>query len=103
MTEKQIKPNSTMFQRQPRCSTELICLTYGLYVTKLLRDAPEGEAATFCNSELEKMGFNMGVRMIDEFFARSPQIKTCKDFKTTIETLAKQAFPMFLGVQAEVR
>ena len=45
----------------------------------------------------------MGCRLIDEFLARSPQLKACKEFKQTIETLARSAFPMFLGVQAQMR
>ena len=43
----------------------------------------------------------MGCRMINEFLARAPHIKSCKDFKTSIDVLAKQAFLMFLGVTAE--
>ena len=42
--------------------------------------------------------------MIDDFFARqraSNQV-ACRDFRTTMDVVAKQAFKMFLGVYADV-
>jgi len=45
----------------------------------------------------------MGCRMIDEFFARQlPTMKHCKDFRETMEVIAKMAFRMFLGFYADV-
>jgi trafficking protein particle complex subunit 3 len=46
-------------------------------------------------------GYNIGVRLIDEFLAKSGT-GGCTDFKDTAETIAKVAFKMFLGVTAEV-
>jgi hypothetical protein len=63
-------------------------------------------------------GYNIGVRLIDEFLAKS-HIPHCQDFKETTENIAKVrpgfvcarfelgrflqvAFKMFLGVTAEV-
>jgi trafficking protein particle complex subunit 3 len=88
MTEKLAKPNSNMFTRHPNCKPELLCLIYGIYIAKLLKEAPENDAE-HVNQELEKMGYNMGTRLIDEFLSRRPHVRSCKDFKTTIETLAK--------------
>ena len=49
------------------------------------------------------MGYNIGTRIIDEFFAKSqPNRALCKTFKETVETVAKEGLKMFLGVQGEV-
>lgn len=46
-------------------------------------------------------GYNIGIRLIDEFLAKSG-VGNCSDFKETAEVIAKIAFKMFLGVNAEV-
>lgn len=46
-------------------------------------------------------GYNIGIRLIDEFLAKSG-VSNCSDFKETAEVIAKIAFKMFLGVNAEV-
>lgn len=48
------------------------------------------------------MGYNIGCALIDEFFAKSPTSTLCQDFRETAEVISKQAFKMFLGVNAEV-
>ena len=47
------------------------------------------------------MGHNIGVRVIDEFLAKT-NINNCSNFKETSEIIAKVAFRMFLGISAEV-
>jgi hypothetical protein len=54
------------------------------------------------NAILDKMGYNIGCRMVDEFFAKAPSQGLCKDFTDTARVLGEQAFKMFLGVTAEV-
>ena len=92
-----------MFNEQPKISSELLSLTYGVFVAKLIREADD-HSAEQVNKQLEQIGFNMGCRMIDDFFARSRAQNQvpCKDFRQTMEVLAKQAFKMFLGVYADV-
>lgn len=34
-------------------------------------------------------GYNIGVRLIEDFLARSPDVGRCHDFKVTAEVLAK--------------
>lgn len=53
------------------------------------------------NEQLEKMGHNIGVRIIDEFLAKSG-VASCSNFKETGDTITKVAFKMFLGISAEV-
>lgn len=47
------------------------------------------------------MGHSIGIRLIDEFLAKSGVV-SCSNFRETAETIAKVAFKMFLGVIGEV-
>lgn len=49
-----------------------------------------------------RRGYNIGVRLIDEFLAKA-QVGQCGSFAETAEVIAKVGFKMFLGVVAEVR
>jgi trafficking protein particle complex subunit 3 len=53
------------------------------------------------NSELDRMGYNIGIRLIEEFLARS-MLPPCRTFQESADVLAKVGFKMFLGVQAQV-
>lgn len=46
-------------------------------------------------------GYNIGIRLVDEFFAKSG-VEKCKSFKETAERIATTAFRMFLGITGEV-
>ena len=46
-------------------------------------------------------GYNIGVRLIDEFLAKA-QVGHCSNFGETAEVIAKVGFKMFLGITAEV-
>ena len=85
--------------KMSRCNSELFTLTYGAMVTQLIRDY---EDITVVNQQLEKMGHNIGTRIIDEFLSKSGMVGNCSSFRETAEVLAKAAFKMFLGIQAEV-
>ena len=55
------------------------------------------------NIILERMGFNIGTRIVDEFFAKSPPSRPlCRNFRDTVEVIARDGFKMFLGIQGEV-
>ena len=47
-----------------KVNSELMALVYGSLVTQLLKDL---EHVDEVNAELDKMGFNMGQRLVDEF------------------------------------
>ncbi|CAM9126327.1 unnamed protein product [Heterosigma akashiwo] len=80
-----------------KVNAELFTMTYGALVMQLIEDYEEIDAV---NTQLDEMGYNMGIRMIDEFLAKSG-ITSCTDFRETGEVLSKVAFKMFLGVPAE--
>ena len=86
------------FSKVDKCNAELFSLTYGAIVTQVLKDYEEVDAT---NEQLEKMGYNIGVRLIDEFLAKAG-VGPCQSFAETAEVIAKVGFKMFLGVTAEV-
>eukprot|EP01126_Amoeba_proteus_P052535 TRINITY_DN6352_c0_g1_i5.p1 TRINITY_DN6352_c0_g1~~TRINITY_DN6352_c0_g1_i5.p1 ORF type:complete len:134 (-),score=24.01 TRINITY_DN6352_c0_g1_i5:271-672(-) len=47
------------------------------------------------------MGYNIGLRLIDEFLARSG-LGRCRDLRETAEVIAKVGFKMFLGFSGSV-
>lgn len=79
---------------EPKISTELFTLTYGALVAQLIASE---EIATV-NKKLDTMGYNIGIRLIEEFLAKS-NITRCSDFTETGQTIAKSGFKMFLNIQ----
>lgn len=86
------------FGRSERVSVELFALTYGSFVRQLLLDYEQAEDV---NKQLEQVGYKMGIRLVDDFLAKS-KIAHCTSFTETAEVIAKVAFKTFLGVTASV-
>eukprot|EP00918_Siedleckia_nematoides_P090267 GHVU01198432.1.p1 GENE.GHVU01198432.1~~GHVU01198432.1.p1 ORF type:complete len:188 (-),score=45.47 GHVU01198432.1:442-1005(-) len=86
------------FQQMEKVNAEVFALTYGSLVTQLLKDM---EYVGEINTQLEKMGYSIGVRLVDELFAKSG-VRSCSDFRETAEVIAKVGLMMFLGVKGEV-
>ncbi|AWP02086.1 Trafficking protein particle complex subunit 3 isoform 3 [Scophthalmus maximus] len=68
-----------------KMNSELFTLTYGALVTQLCKDYENDEEV---NKQLDKMGYNIGVRLIEDFLARS-SIGRCQDFRETADVIAK--------------
>src|SRR6266404_2498430 len=64
-------------------------MTYGALVVQLIQDY---EDYAEVNKQLEKMGYNIGTRLIEDFLARS-NLGRCADFKETGEVIAKVCAP----------
>ncbi|KAK9817214.1 hypothetical protein WJX72_011175 [[Myrmecia] bisecta] len=79
-------------------NAELIVLTYGALVRQLVSDL---ENVASVNKQLDTMGYNIGIRLIDEYLARSKTSK-CLDFRDTADKVAKVGFRMFLNTSATV-
>lgn len=88
----------TLWNDMPKINAELFTLTYGSLVNQILND---GSTVAETNQILDKMGYNIGTRLIDEFLAKSG-VKDCNNLKQTAESIAKVGFRMFLGVQATI-
>ena len=69
LQSQQTKVGDQMFTDQPKINIELLTMTYVVFIAKLIRDA-EDHKAEDVNQQLEKVGYNMGCRMIDDFFSR---------------------------------
>mmetsp|Transcript_73071 Transcript_73071/g.136536 ORF Transcript_73071/g.136536 Transcript_73071/m.136536 type:complete len:189 (-) Transcript_73071:117-683(-) len=96
--DKYNKMGDLAYSRMEKVNADILALTYGSLVTQLLRDMEDVDAV---NEQLEKMGYNIGLRLVDEFLAKSGA-GSCQDFRETAEVIAKVALRMFLGVSAEV-
>lgn len=88
-----------LWNKVPKANAELFALTYGALVTEVIRDADENLASV--NEKLEKIGYSIGIRCVDEFLAKS-NAPYCKSLAETAEVLGKTAFRMFLGIVVEV-
>merc|ERR1711904_322299 len=81
-----------------RINSELFTLTYGALVRHLLLDLESPEEV---NKQLDKMGENIGTRLVDDFLAKTSTTR-CKNFKEAAKTIAETGFKMFLGTPAKV-
>ncbi|PSR75395.1 hypothetical protein PHLCEN_2v9153 [Hermanssonia centrifuga] len=84
--------------RTEKINAELFALTYGALVVQLIQDY---EDYAEVNKQLEKMGYNIGTRLIEDFLARS-NIGRCADFREVGEVVAKVGFKSFLNISPVV-
>mmetsp|Transcript_35053 Transcript_35053/g.62649 ORF Transcript_35053/g.62649 Transcript_35053/m.62649 type:complete len:194 (-) Transcript_35053:1517-2098(-) len=87
------------FQRTEKINADLFTLTYGSLVTQLLKDNKDDPEVV--NKALDKIGYSMGTRLVDEFLATT-NMAACRTFPETAEVVAKVGFKLFLGVSATV-
>ncbi|XP_009287411.1 trafficking protein particle complex subunit 3-like protein [Aptenodytes patagonicus] len=85
-------------QENHKISRELFVLTYGALVAQLCKDYEKDEDVNTC---LDRMGYGIGVRLIDDFLARSA-VKKCRSYSETADMIAQVAFKMYLGVTPSV-
>ncbi|KAH9998101.1 transport protein particle complex subunit [Russula compacta] len=84
--------------RTDKINAELFAMTYGALVVQLIQDY---EDYAEVNKQLEKMGYNIGTRLIEDFLARS-NLGRCADFRETGEVIAKVGFKSFLNITPTV-
>jgi hypothetical protein len=82
-----------------KVNAELLTLTYGALVADLVRSH---DSVDEVNKKLDEMGHSIGLRLIDEFLAKSG-IPRCGSFRETAEVVARVGFRMFLNVTPDVR
>uniref|UniRef100_A0A7E4W3H7 Trafficking protein particle complex subunit n=1 Tax=Panagrellus redivivus TaxID=6233 RepID=A0A7E4W3H7_PANRE len=80
-------------------NAELFTLTYGALVVDLLKDLESEEEV---NIQLQKIGYNIGVRLADDLLSKNPHIGRCTDSHQIAEVISKQALKAYLGVTAHV-
>ncbi|CAJ0587542.1 unnamed protein product, partial [Mesorhabditis spiculigera] len=82
-----------------KMSAELFSLTYGSLVAELLKDYEDTKQV---NQQLDKIGFNMGIRLADDFLSKQATVPKCTDCRQMADVLAKTAIPAYLGVPATI-
>ncbi|KAF5373574.1 hypothetical protein D9758_000656 [Tetrapyrgos nigripes] len=80
--------------RAEKVNAELFALTYGALVVQLIQDY---EDYSEVNKQLEKMGYNIGTRLIEDFLAKSG-LGRCTDFREVGEVISKVGFKSFLNI-----
>ncbi|KAJ7406703.1 trafficking protein particle complex subunit 3-like protein [Willisornis vidua] len=66
-------------------SRELFVLTYGALVAQLCKEYEKDEDVNTC---LDSMGYSIGIRLIDDFLARSA-VKKCRSYSETADMIAQ--------------
>jgi hypothetical protein len=74
-------------------NAELFALTYGALVAQMVKDQ---ENVDDVNRQLDRMGYNIGVRLIEDFSARQNLTGRCVDLHDTAEKI-RIGFQMYLG------
>lgn len=89
-----------------KINAEVVTLTYGTIVAQLCRDLILTDSANrtdyaAVNTELDRMGYNIGLRLIEEFLAKS-NTGSCTNFRDTAEMISKVGFKIFLNITPTV-
>ena len=79
--------------RVDKVNAELVTLTYGTIVAQLCKDYESDYVEV--NKQLDKMGYNIGLRLIEDFLAKSNTMKRCSNFRETAEMIAKVLYNKF--------
>ena len=96
MSKYQTNKNNFLGQVE-RMNAEFLSLTYGSLMVRLIKDYEKPEEI---NDQLEKMGYNIGIRLIDDFLAKSC-IDPPKTFDEAISIITNNAIPFYLNVGAK--
>lgn len=71
-----------------KVSAELVTLTYGTIVAQLCKDYEYNYVEV--NKQLDKMGYNIGIRLIEDFLAKT-SAPVCTNFREVSEMISKVA------------
>lgn len=87
------------FDSMPKVSAEFFAISYGALVRQVLVTSDDNLEAV--NHQLEEIGVRIGLRLIEEYVARSGA-PPCRTFASTADAIAKVGLKMFLGITAQV-
>jgi hypothetical protein len=77
---------SAVRTRVEKVNAELVTLTYGTIVAQLCQDYDYDYIEV--NTQLERMGYSIGMRLVEDFLARSGTGR-CGSFRDTAEVISK--------------
>lgn len=89
----------TWKNKTEKVNAELFTLTYGAIVSQLCADYDRDFQKV--NNQLYSMGYNIGVRLIEDFLARTA-LPRCENMIKTSEMISKCAFKIFLNMSPQV-
>jgi hypothetical protein len=85
--------------RVDKVNAELVTLTYGTIVAQLCKDYESDYVEV--NKQLDKMGYNIGLRLIEDYLAKSNTMRRCSNFRETAEMIAKVPLRRCRKMQAQ--
>ncbi len=94
---KNTQNKPTFLDQVEKINSEVLTLTYGSLMVRLIKDYEKPEEI---NDQLEKMGYNIGIRLIDDFLAKSC-IDPPKTFEEAISIITNNALKFYLNVGAK--
>lgn len=85
-----------------KINAEVVTLTYGTIVSQLCNDLLVPNTTSKAdynavNTELDRMGYNVGLRLIEDFLAKS-NTGQCTNFRDTAEMISKVGFKVFMNI-----
>ena len=84
-----------------KVNAELVTLTYGTIVAQLCKDYDSDYVEV--NKQLDKMGYNIGMRLIEDFLAKS-NTGRCANFRETAEMISKVCIsPVAVGTARDCK
>lgn len=93
------KVGERAFDAMPKVSAEFFAISYGALVRQVLATSEDNLEAV--NHQLEEIGVRIGLRLVEEYVARSGA-PPCRTFASTADAIAKIGLKMFLGITAQV-
>ena len=94
---KNTQNKSNFLDQVEKINSEVLTLTYGSLMVRLIKDYEKPEEI---NDQLEKMGYNIGIRLIDDFLAKSC-IDPPKTFEEAISIITNNALKFYWNVGAK--
>ena len=97
MSNKNAQNQQNFLGKVEKINSEFLTLTYGSLMVRLIKDYEKPEEI---NDQLEKMGYNIGIRLIDDFLAKSC-IDPPKTFEEAINIITYNALSFYLNAGAK--
>ena len=94
---KNVQTKTNFLGQVEKMNSEFLTLTYGSLMVRLIKDYEKPEEI---NDQLEKMGYNIGIRLIDDYLAKSC-IDAPKTFEEAISIISNEALRYYLGTGAK--
>ena len=84
----------SIYEKMPKIKTEFFSLTYGAIVAQIIRDYEDSDDV---NQMLYRMGQYIGLRLVDEFFAKT-HLRGTTSLKEIGDCIAKVYYHLILYI-----